>query len=124
MSRGVTASDFRAENLTFSNDYDEAANRSSQAVALDLEGDRAIPNNVRVLGDQDTLLLWSASAGTVACSYIRASYIEGDVDFIFGRGTAVFDRDEIHSLSRGSSSNNGYTLARYLAATDGWNPVF
>ena len=115
----VAARDFRAENLTFANDYDEAANGSSQAVALDLEGDRAVLNDVRVLGNQDTLLLWSASTSTVARSYIRASYIEGDVDFIFGRGTAVFDRDEIHSLSRGSSSNNGYVTA---AATSSSSP--
>lgn len=115
----VAASDFRAENLTFSNDYNEAANGSSQAVALNLEGDRAILNDVRVLGNQDTLELWSSSTSTVARSYVRASYIEGDVDFIFGRGTAVFDRDEIHSLSRGSSSNNGYVTA---AATSSANP--
>ncbi|MCO6010498.1 pectinesterase family protein [Actinoallomurus purpureus] len=115
----VSASDFRAENLTFANDYDEAKNGSSQAVALDLNADRAVLNNVRVLGNQDTLLLWTASTSTVGRSYIRTSYVEGDVDFIFGRGTAVFDRSEIHSLSRGSSTNNGYVTA---AATTNTNP--
>ncbi|WP_433180749.1 pectinesterase family protein [Actinoallomurus sp. CA-150999] len=115
----VSANDFKATNLTFSNDYDEAKNGSSQAVALDLGADRAVLDNVRVLANQDTLLLWTASTGTVGRSYIRASYIEGDVDFIFGRGTAVFDRSEIHSLSRGSSSNNGYVTA---AATNKANP--
>ncbi|MCO5992927.1 pectinesterase family protein [Actinoallomurus rhizosphaericola] len=115
----VSANDFRAENLTFANDYDEAKNGSSQAVALDLNADRAVLNNVRVLGNQDTLLLWTAGTGTVGRSYIRKSYVEGDVDFIFGRGTAVFDRSEIHSLSRGSSTNNGYVTA---AATTDTNP--
>src|SRR5258707_1266502 len=43
----------------------------------------------------------------------------GDVDFIFGRGTGVFDGCQIQSLSRGSSSNNGYVTA---AATDTANP--
>ncbi|MEV5747877.1 pectinesterase family protein [Actinoallomurus sp. NPDC052308] len=115
----VSANDFRAENLTFANDYDEAKNGSSQAVALDLNADRAVLNNVRVLGNQDTLLLWTAGTGTVGRSYIRKSYVEGDIDFIFGRGTAVFDRTEIHSLSRGSSANNGYVTA---AATTDTNP--
>ncbi|GAB3415978.1 pectinesterase [Flindersiella endophytica] len=115
----VSSANFNASNLTFSNDYNEAANGASQAVALNLQGDKAILNNVRVLGNQDTLLLWSAGTSTVARSYIRRSYVEGDVDFIFGRGTAVFDHCTIHSLSRGSSSNNGYITA---AATTNSNP--
>jgi pectinesterase len=115
----VSANDFHAENLTFSNDYDEAAHGASQAVALDLNADRAILNNVRVLGNQDTLLVWTASTSAVGRSYFRKSYVEGDVDFIFGRGTAVFDRSEIHSLSRNSSTNNGYVTA---AATTKTNP--
>lgn len=51
----------------------------------------------------------------MAHRYFRNCYIEGDVDFIFGRGQAVFDRCEIKSLTRGSSSNNGYVTA---ASTD------
>ena len=54
-----------------------------------------------------------------AGAYIRNRYVEGDVDFIFGRGTAVFDRCEIRSLTRGSSTNNGYITA---AATTNSNP--
>ena len=120
----VSAANFNASNLTFSNDYNEAANGASQAVALNLQGDRAILNGVRILGNQDTLLLWSASTGTVARSYIRKSYIEGDVDFIFGRGTAVFDRSTIYSLTRGSSSNNGYVTAAATANTNPYGFLF
>jgi pectinesterase len=115
----VSAANFYASNLTFSNDYNEAANGASQAVALLLQGDKAILNGVRVLGNQDTLELWTASTGTVARSYIRKSYIEGDVDFIFGRGTAVLDRTTVYSLTRGSTTNNGYVTA---AATTNTNP--
>ena len=47
----VNGHDFIATNLTISNDYGEG----SQAVALNLNADRAVFNNVRLLGDQDTV---------------------------------------------------------------------
>ena len=77
----VQAKEFYAKNLTFNNDYDEAANGSSQALALALYGDRARLGNVRVLADQDTLLIYNS-----ARAYIWSSYIEGTVDFIYGNG--------------------------------------
>jgi len=70
---------------------------------------------VRILGNQDTLLVNAPSASAVRRLYVRDSYVEGDVDFIFGRGTMVFQNGTVHSLTRGSSSNNGYLTA---AATD------
>jgi len=48
-------------------------------------------DNVRFLGNQDTLYHNSASASVVGRAYFRSCYVEGDVDFIFGRGTGVFD---------------------------------
>jgi pectinesterase len=68
-------------------------------------------DNVRFLGNQDTLYLNSPDAATVSRVYLRKVYVEGDVDFIFGRATAVFDRAWIHSLTRGSTTNNGYVTA-------------
>jgi pectin methylesterase-like acyl-CoA thioesterase len=107
--------------LTIENSFDEAAYTYSaeQAVALKTTGDRLVFDNVRVLGNQDTLLVDSPDAPVVARSYFVNSYIEGDVDFIFGRGTAVFSNSEIHALSRGSNSNNGYLTA---ASTSDKNP--
>ncbi len=74
-------------NLTISNDYGVG----SQAVAAHLNGDRQIFNNVRFLGNQDTLLVNDKTR-----AYVVNSYIEGTVDFIFGGGTAVFDRCQIY----------------------------
>ncbi|MET0415096.1 MAG: pectinesterase family protein [Actinoplanes sp.] len=82
----VNGRDFAATNLTMSNDYGEG----SQAVAANLNGDRAVFTNVRFLGNQDTLLLNNFR------SYIRNSYIEGTVDFIFGSGTTVINASTIH----------------------------
>jgi pectin methylesterase-like acyl-CoA thioesterase len=113
----INANDTTVTNLTMSNDFNEAASNLSaeQAVAVNTSGDRVQFDNVRILGNQDTLLVNAPSATAVRRLYVRNSYVEGDVDFIFGRGTMVFQNGTVHSLTRGSSSNNGYITA---AATD------
>ena len=117
----IKGNNVTVRDLTIENSFDEAAfNYSSeQAVALQTTGDRLVFDNIRLLGNQDTLLANSGDAPVIARSYFVDSYIEGDVDFIFGRGTAVFHRTTIHALSRGSSSNNGYITA---ASTSDHNP--
>jgi pectinesterase len=104
------ARDLTVRDLTIRNDYDEAANGSSQALALYTTGDRQVFRNVRLIGNQDTLQTKAAN-GATARQYVVDSYVAGDVDFVYGSGTAVFDNCEIRSLSRGSSSNNGYVTA-------------
>lgn len=91
----VKANDFQATNLSIANTYDEAGGES-QAVALMVEGDRALFYKVRLTGNQDTLYVKSPAVEVVARSYFGNSYIEGDTDFIFGRGTAVFDNSTIY----------------------------
>ncbi|MFI7436350.1 pectinesterase family protein [Micromonospora haikouensis] len=109
----IDGSDFTARHLTFANSFDEAAHDygAEQAVAVLTRADRLVFDNVRFLGNQDTLYHNSANSSTIGRAYFRNCYVEGDVDFIFGRGTGVFDRCEIRSLDRGSSSNNGYVTA-------------
>ena len=109
----IDGNDFAARHLTFANDFDEAAHDygAEQAVAVLTRADRLVFDDVRFLGNQDTLYHNSANADAVGRAYFRDCYVEGDVDFVFGRGTGVFDRCEIRSLSRGSSSNNGYVTA-------------
>ena len=117
----INAPDTTVKNLTMSNDFNEAANAldAEQAVAVNTSGDRVQFDNVRILGNQDTLLVNAPNTAAVRRLYVRNSYVEGDVDFIFGRGTMVFQNGVVHSLTRGSSSNNGYITA---AATDIGNP--
>ncbi|WP_432907288.1 pectinesterase family protein [Micromonospora matsumotoense] len=109
----IDGNDFTARHLTFANDFDEAAHDygAEQAVAVLTRADRLVFDDVRFLGNQDTLYHNSATVDAVGRAYFRDCYVEGDVDFVFGRGTGVFDRCEIRSLSRGSSSNNGYVTA-------------
>ncbi|GIF23498.1 pectin methylesterase-like acyl-CoA thioesterase [Actinoplanes tereljensis] len=82
----VNAKEFVATNLTFSNDY----GTGSQAVAINMNGDKGIYKNVRFLGNQDTLL------ANTQRQYIANSYVEGTVDFIFGDATAVFNATSIY----------------------------
>ena len=83
-----------ARNLTFEN---STADRNvTAALALGSYADRAIFDNVRFLGYQDTLLV-----DGMARQYFRNSFITGDADFIFGNATAVFDRCTIESTDGG-----------------------
>ncbi|GAA3777087.1 hypothetical protein GCM10022225_76220 [Plantactinospora mayteni] len=88
----VYGHDFVATNLTIANDFDEnSAPSGHQAVALNLDADRAVFSNVRLLGDQDTFLVNDSTR-----AYVTGSYVEGTVDFIFGGGTIVFDNCAIY----------------------------
>jgi pectinesterase len=113
----VLAQDFVAKNLTIANDTDEdEANGNLQAPALLNQGDRALYDNVRVLGNQDTLLAKSPDVDTVARAYFKSCYIEGDTEFILGRGTIVLDGCTIQSLTDRLSG------AVFAPSTDSRNP--
>ncbi|MFI6372548.1 pectinesterase family protein [Streptomyces sp. NPDC050546] len=109
----IAANDVTARNLTFSNDFDEAAHelKGEQALAMKTTGDRIVFEDTAFLGNQDTLMTDSPKLTTVSRVYIRDSYIEGDVDFVYGRATTVIERSVIRALSRGSDTNNGYITA-------------
>ena len=96
---------FQAKSITFENAFNkergdwiaETDERTvqRQAVALMVDGaDRVQFENVRFIGFQDTLYL----RGAAARSFFHRSYVEGDMDFIFGDATAYFHRSEIKSL--------------------------
>jgi pectinesterase len=87
----IDADDFTAENITFEN----SAGPVGQALAIRVDGDRAVFRNCRFLGWQDTVLL---NRGR---QYFDHCYIQGHVDFIFGGATAYFDHCEIHCLQKG-----------------------
>jgi pectinesterase len=123
----VDASDLVVRNLTLSNSFDEAAHpeiTSRQAVAVLTRADRLSFENVRFLGNQDTLYLNSPNVDTVSRAYLRHCYVEGDVDFIFGRATAVFEHCHLHSLDRASTTNNGYVTAASTSLSNPYGFLF
>jgi pectinesterase len=104
----VDAEDFTAENLTFEN----AAGAVGQALAIRIDGDRAVFRRCRFLGWQDTIL---ANRGR---QYFEDCTIAGHVDFIFGGATSYFERCHIHC--RG----NGYVTAASTPEGQAYGFVF
>jgi pectinesterase len=87
----IDADDFFADNITFEN----SAGPVGQALAIRVDGDRAVFRRCRFLGWQDTVFL---NRGR---QYFADCYIEGHVDFIFGAATAYFEHCHIHCLRSG-----------------------
>lgn len=94
----VQGSDFTAENITFENTT--TREDRVQALAMYVEGDRAVFRKCRFLGWQDTLRA-DAPRNRGGRQYYADCYIEGHVDFIYAGGTAVFDRCHIHVKADG-----------------------
>lgn len=111
---------FSAENITFEN----SSGPVGQAVACHVSADRAVFRRCRFLGFQDTLYTY----GENTREYFEDCYIEGTVDFIFGKATAVFNRCELYSKSGGyitapatpENSKYGYVFydCRLTASSD------
>ena len=89
----IFAPGFVAENIVFEN----SSGPVGQAVACHVAADRVVFRRCRFLGFQDTLYTF----GEYTREYYEDCYIEGTVDFIFGKATAVFNRCELHSKQTG-----------------------
>ncbi|MEY9968443.1 pectin methylesterase-like acyl-CoA thioesterase [Streptacidiphilus sp. MAP12-16] len=116
--------DFTALGVTFANSFSKAAHpgvAAGQAVAVAAEGDRQVFRHDRFLGHQDTLLAWSPTATAQTRQYYYDDVLSGDVDFLFGNATAVFDHGTIQAIDDGAASGgvNGVLTA---ANTDSSRP--
>jgi pectinesterase len=107
-STTIDADDFHADNITFEN----SAGAVGQALAITVNGDRAVFRNCHFLGWQDTIFLNRGRQLFQECT------IKGHVDFIFGGATAFFDRCNIHCLK------NGYITAASTPDTQRFGFVF
>jgi pectinesterase len=86
----ILADNFTAKNLTFQND---AGFSAGQAVAVESDGDKAIFQNCRFVGNQDVLFTNNDNSQ----QYFENCYIEGTTDFIFGSSIVWFEKCHIHS---------------------------
>ncbi|MEP6901472.1 MAG: pectinesterase family protein [Actinomycetota bacterium] len=82
------ANDFNLENITLQNSTPQGG---SQAEAFRSYSLRTTINSVNLLSFQDTIL-------TQGTAYITNSYIEGDVDFMWGTGATFFKNTELKAL--------------------------
>ena len=87
----IDADDFTAEHVTFEN----SAGPVGQALAIRVDGDRAVFRDCRFSGWQDTILV---NRGR---QYFDHCYISGHVDFIFGAATSWFEHCVICSRGAG-----------------------
>lgn len=129
----VNGPGFECENMTISNDAMTYYNPTwmtdrkntagvAQAVALHVEGDRAVFRNCRLLGFQDTVFNGNEDSRQM----FYKCYIEGTVDFIFGPATCWFEQCHLHAISRGyitaastpADHPYGYIFNRCRVTTD------
>ncbi|MFB7461882.1 pectinesterase family protein [Streptomyces sp. NPDC056224] len=119
-----SANDITVTGVTVENTWERSAHpdvRDTQAVAVNASGDRQKYLDSRFIGHQDTVLNWAPSATGQYRQYFRHCFIAGDVDFVFGNATAVYDHVNITLLDRGAAAGG---LGGYLAApnTDAAKP--
>jgi len=128
------ATNFYAANVQIQNTYTQEGHTQQQALALYLSGDRAVLRNVNLIGRQDTLYAGSNGCTDTYCNqareYFNNVYIEGNVDFIFGDGAAVFDTCTIQIDENGSASGETTVTAQsrhfsgaYLSGYVFWNSI-
>ncbi|MFF3843690.1 pectinesterase family protein [Streptomyces sp. NPDC002328] len=120
----VQAAGFTARWITFANDWlraDHPDITGTQAVAVKVQGDRSAFHHCRFLGHQDTLYADSMSLGVFARQYYSHCYAEGDVDFVFGRATAVFEHCRFRTLTRTDLASAPYGFV-FAPSTAGANP--
>lgn len=103
---------FQLRGLSVENRYDEVAEGNlQQAVALATEADRVQLEQVRLVGNQDTLYLRTPAHDQVVRVFVHRSHVEGDVDFIFGGATAFFLKTRIHWAGGARGAASGFVTA-------------
>ncbi|MDN0195031.1 pectinesterase family protein [Streptomyces sp. S.PNR 29] len=119
----VQADGFTARWITFANDWlraDHPDITGTQAVAIKVQGDRSAFHHCRFLGHQDTLYADSMALTAFARQYYSHCYAEGDVDFVFGRATAVYEHCHFRTLNRTdlTAAPYGFVFAPSTAAAN------
>ncbi|MFE6364974.1 pectinesterase family protein [Streptomyces sp. NPDC057806] len=120
----VRADGFTARRITFANDWlraDHPGTSGTQAVAIKVTGDRSAFHHCRFLGHQDTLYADTNALTVFARQYFAHCYAEGDVDFVFGRATAVFEHCHFRTLPRADLASAPYGFV-FAPSTAGANP--
>ncbi|MCM1519190.1 MAG: pectinesterase family protein [Lachnoclostridium sp.] len=113
----VNSADCFFENITLENSYGHRKAVGPQALALNTIGDRSIFNNVAMLSYQDT---WITTSTSNYRTYVRNSFIEGAVDFIYNSGNIYVDNTILYIIRE----SGGYIVAPSHGADVEWGYVF
>lgn len=121
VNKGATftahAANLYFEGLSFVNSYGVEKNDGPQALALNTENDRIVFNNVGMYSYQDT---WITTSKSNYRHYVKNSFIEGAVDFIYNSGNVYFDNDTLNIVRK----DGGYIVAPSHAKDVKWGYVF
>jgi hypothetical protein len=93
--------------------YNAGTECNSQALALWIESDQAVLNNVNLISQQDTLYAGSQGCGatcTAARQYMWKGTITGDVDYIFGDAALTFDHTNFFTTWHGATATGTETI--------------
>ena len=101
--------DLKIANLTLHNTTPQGGTQAEAIILNGLPDARAVLANLDLLSFQDTLQINGQA-------YIANCYIEGDVDFMWGKGPCFFENCEAKSLR----SNAYYTQIRNPATNRGY----
>ena len=119
--------DLTVEDMTIQNDAGPGA-QVGQAIAAYVDSRRAAFRHVRLLGNQDTLFCAPLpekerekdgflgprvfAPRRPSAQYYQGCVIEGDIDFIFGGGDALFEQCVVRSVDNGPGrEGRGYVTA-------------
>lgn len=111
----VDADNFWAMNITFDNSTGDINVNGSQALAVYTDGDKQVFLHCRMIGYQDTYY-----TNSLYRNYLKDCFIEGAVDFIFGKTVTVFDSCQIQNTRVGG----GYITAASTEANYTFGYVF
>lgn len=105
------------EGISFVNSYGVEKNNGPQALALNTENDRIVFNNVGMYSYQDT---WITTSKPNYRHYVKNSFIEGAVDFIYNSGNVFFENDTLNIVRK----SGGYIVAPSHTKDTKWGYVF
>jgi pectin methylesterase-like acyl-CoA thioesterase len=100
----VDADDVTIRGITIENSFDKRLlpkRANQQALALRSRGDRVLLEGCVLRARQDTALLDTPSYAAVSRVHLRRCVVEGDVDFVYGRATAVLEQCVVRSIGPG-----------------------
>lgn len=100
------ADDFQLRGLTVTNTLLDSVDAGThQGLAVRTDGDRTQLELVRLVGRQDTFYANAGTSGRISRVLVRASYIEGDTDFVFGNAVTVFEASRFQLVSSRKPTN-------------------
>lgn len=113
---GADADGLVMENFTIENSYAYKNGNNEQADALAIVATDVTCVNLRLIGYQDTLLVDSRVSKDgkyeQTKQYFYKCYITGNVDFIYGSGSAIFDDCDIVGRYTSYKADGCFTAAR------------